>query len=58
LLLKAANPLPIHDFSLDKFVGPTGALTQIKMSFGLVIFIGFEHHILGVGENSPKSTFP
>jgi hypothetical protein len=56
--LMAANPLPIHDFSRHKFVGPTGALTEIKISPASAIFLGVSQCFFTWGNREPNSAFP
>jgi hypothetical protein len=48
----------MHDLSLHKFVGPTGARTEINTSPGSAIFFGSEHHFWGDGYKSPNSALP
>ena len=45
----AVKPRPMQDFSLLRFVEPTGARTDINTSPASAIFFGSEHHFTAVG---------
>ena len=42
----AASPLPMQHSDGAIFVGPTGALTEINISFFFAIFLGAEQHLI------------
>lgn len=41
------KPLPIQHSSVAIFTFPTGALTDIKISFSLAILVGLVHQVDG-----------
>ncbi len=54
----AANPRPTQHNEGARFVGPTGARTESKISSASAIFVGAVHHLRTLGKRSVNSAFP